>query len=52
MSTKAASPGGTGSRSALRRLARWPTPDTLVWILLIVIAMIAASLVGLALSAL
>ncbi len=52
MSIKATSPGGTGSRPSPRHLVHWPAPDTLAWILLVVIAMIGASLVGLALGTL
>lgn len=50
MSIKSTSPGGAAGRPAARGALRWPSPDRLVWLLLVVIAMIAAALVGLSLG--
>ena len=52
MSSKATSPGVSGHRFAVRSLLRWPSPDSLARLLLLVIAIVAASLVGLTLGAL
>ena len=52
MSSKATSPGVSGHRFAVRSLLRWPSPDSLALLLLLVIAIVAASLVGLTLGAL
>jgi hypothetical protein len=52
MSTKATSPGAHGQRSTARGHLHWPSPDSLALVLLVVIAMVVASLVGLALGAL
>lgn len=52
MSIKITSPGVVVRRSLARHGLRPPAPDTLAWILLIVIAMIGAALFGLALGAL
>jgi hypothetical protein len=50
MSTRTTSPGGTGGRSATRSTFHWPAPATLAWMLLLVIAMVVASLIGLSLG--
>jgi hypothetical protein len=52
MSIKTTSPGVDVRRARPRHLLHTPAPDTLVWILLLVIAMIAAALSGLALGTL
>ena len=52
MSSKATSPGVSGRRFAVRSHLRWPSPDSLALLLLLVIAIVVASLVGLSLGAL
>ena len=52
MSIKVTSPGVSGHRSGVRSHLRWPSPDSLALLLLLVIAIVAASLVGLTLGAL
>ena len=52
MSIKATSPGVFGHRSGVRSHLRWPSPDSLALLLLLVIAIVVASLVGLTLGAL
>ena len=57
MSIKATSPrtaagGRPVPRAASRHLLRWPAPDTLALMLLLVIAIVCASLAGLALGTL
>lgn len=51
MNIKATSPGVSGRPSVRRSGLHWPGPDTLAWILLLVIAMVVASLIGLGLGA-
>jgi hypothetical protein len=52
MSIKSSSPRLHGSKPPVRSALRWPAPDTLVLVLLLVIAMVGAALVGLALGGL
>jgi hypothetical protein len=52
MSSKVTSPGVSRGRSAVRSHLHWPSPDSLALLLLLVIAIIVASLVGLTLGAL
>ncbi|HEY7042426.1 MAG TPA: hypothetical protein VH419_02035 [Nocardioidaceae bacterium] len=50
MSSRTTNPGLPGGRTR-RSLLHWPAPDTLVLLLLLVIAIIAALLAGFALGA-
>jgi hypothetical protein len=50
MSIKTSTPGLAARRSHARHGLRTPAPDTLVWCLLLVLAMIVAALSGLALG--
>lgn len=50
MSLRATSPRVVTKRPADKASLRWPRPDTLVWMLLVFIAMVCASIAGLLLS--